>query len=223
MFDGIAERYDLLNRLISFGVDQRWRQRTLAALALADDTTTRVVDLATGTGDLAILLAKRHLRADVVAIDPSRRMMAVGERKVAAEDLTSRITFLEGDAQNLPLEDSSVDGLTMAFGIRNVPDRPRALREMARVLRPGAKAAILELSEPQAGIFGAFGRFHMHRVVPWLGAFISGEREYRYLPRSIAAFPKPSAFAQLMTEAGLTVRQVTPFTFGVCQLFVGER
>src|SRR5690606_20737219 len=104
-----------------------------------------------------------------------------------------------------------------------VPDRERALREMVRVLRPGAKAAILELSEPQGGIFGALGRFHMHRVVPWVGALLSGEREYRYLPQSIAAFPRRDALAAMMRDAGFTVRAVVPFTFGVCQLFVGEK
>lgn len=223
MFDNIAERYDLLNRVISLGVDQRWRRRTVEALDLHTDAESRVVDLATGTGDLAILLARRYPRAQVLGIDPSVRMMSVGEGKVAAHALTSRIAFREGDAQNLPLDAASIDGLTMAFGIRNVPDRPRALREMVRVLRPGAKAAILELSEPQAGPLGALGRFHMHRVVPWVGSLLSGEREYRYLPQSIAAFPRPEAFAALMVEAGFRVRSIVPFTFGVCQLYVGEK
>jgi demethylmenaquinone methyltransferase / 2-methoxy-6-polyprenyl-1,4-benzoquinol methylase len=223
MFDGIAERYDLLNRVISLGVDQRWRQQTVESLALDPIAPARVLDLATGTGDLAILLAQRYPKVEVVGVDPSANMMAVGKRKIRARELTQRINFVEGDAQRLPLDDSSFDGLTMAFGIRNVPDRARALREMARVLRPGAKAAILELSEPQDGFFGALGRFHMHRVVPWVGALLSGEREYRYLPQSIAAFPKPGAFAQMMQDAGFEMRAVVPFTFGVCQLFVGEK
>jgi demethylmenaquinone methyltransferase / 2-methoxy-6-polyprenyl-1,4-benzoquinol methylase len=223
MFDGIAQRYDLLNRVISLGVDQRWRQQTVEALALESDAPGRVLDLATGTGDLAILLTKHYRNVHVVGVDPSANMMAVGKQKVRTRALQSRIEFVEGDAQELPLEDNSFDGLTMAFGIRNVPDRARALREMARVLRPGAKAAILELSEPEDGLFGALGRFHMHRVVPWVGALLSGEREYRYLPQSIAAFPKPNAFSEMMRDAGLTVRVVVPFTFGVCQLFVGEK
>lgn len=235
MFDGIAERYDLLNRVISLGADQRWRRQTVESLELetalgpdgarASDTKAapRVLDLATGTGDLALLAARRYPTAQVVGVDPSVKMMDVGKHKVAARGLAERISFLEGDAEHLPLPDASFDGLTMAFGIRNVPDRHRALREMVRVLRPGAKAAILELSEPDNGVFGALGRFHMHRVVPWMGALISGEREYRYLPQSIAAFPRPSAFAEMMQDAGLSVRSVTAFTFGVCQLFVGEK
>lgn len=235
MFDGIAERYDLLNRVISLGADQRWRRQTVESLELetalgpdgarASDTKAapRVLDLATGTGDLALLAARRYPTAQVVGVDPSVKMMDVGKHKVAARGLAERISFLEGEAEHLPLPDASFDGLTMAFGIRNVPDRHRALREMVRVLRPGAKAAILELSEPDNGVFGALGRFHMHRVVPWMGALISGEREYRYLPQSIAAFPRPSAFAEMMQDAGLSVRSVTAFTFGVCQLFVGEK
>jgi demethylmenaquinone methyltransferase/2-methoxy-6-polyprenyl-1,4-benzoquinol methylase len=223
MFDGIAGRYDLLNRVISLGIDQRWRRRTVDALGLTSTEPARVVDLATGTGALAILIAERYPNTQVLGIDPSRNMMAIGEQKVAARNLTSRITFKYGDAQALPLEDDSVDGLTMAFGIRNVPDRLGALREMLRVLRPGAKAAILELSEPPPGLFGALGRFHMHQVVPRVGALLSGEREYRYLPQSIAAFPAPTAFADLMQEAGFVTPRITPFTFGVCQLFVGQK
>ncbi len=223
MFGGIAKRYDLLNRVISLGVDQRWRQQTVEALGLDSPAHATVVDLATGTGDLGILTAKRFPRVRIVGVDPSVEMMAVGKRKVAARGLADRITFVEGDAQRLPFSDASIDGLTMAFGIRNVPDRAQALSEMVRVLRPGAKAAILELSEPQEGVFGALGRFHMHRVVPWVGAMLSGEREYRYLPQSIAAFPKPDVFADMMRSAGFAVNAVVPFTFGVCQLFVGQK
>lgn len=223
MFDGIAERYDLLNRVISFGVDQSWRQQTVAALDLAQAESPTVLDLATGTGDLALLVAKNYPRARVIGLDPSVRMMEVGRQKVATRGRSDAISFVEGDAQNLPFEDNTIDGLTMAFGIRNVPDRPLALREMARVLRPGGKAGILELSEPQTGMLGALGRFHMHHVVPFLGALISGEAEYRYLPQSIAAFPQPADFARLMTQSGLTVERVVPFTFSVCQLFVGVK
>lgn len=223
MFDGIAERYDLLNRVISLGVDQRWRQQTVAALQVSGRNEPRILDLATGTGDLAILLAKQYPEARILGVDPSAKMMAVGKQKVQARGLQTRIEFIEGDAERLPLDNESCDGLTMAFGIRNVPNRARALEEMVRVLRPGSKAAILELSEPQGGVLGALGRFHMHRVVPFVGALLSGEREYRYLPQSIAAFPKPEAFAAMMREAGLQVSAIVPFTFGVCQLFVGEK
>ncbi len=217
MFDAIARRYDLLNRLISFGLDQSWRKKTVLALALGDGGT--VLDLATGTGDLAILIAREHPSARVIAVDPSRGMLAVAEGKVA--DLGGRVELRVGDAQALDLPDGSVDGVTMAFGIRNVPDRPKALREMARVTRPGGRIAILELSEPRHGVLGALARFHIHTVVPTVGGAISGAREYRYLQRSIAAFPSPEQFAVVMSEAGIDVLEVAPLTFGVVTLYVG--
>src|SRR5690606_30554721 len=115
------------------------------------------------------------------------------------------------------------DGLTMAFGIRNVPDRAQALEQMARVVKPGGRVAILELSEPKSGLLAAGARFHMHTVVPWLGGLLSGSREYRYLPRSIAQFPPPGAFAEMMGRCGLQVTAVESLTFGVCHLYVGRR
>jgi demethylmenaquinone methyltransferase/2-methoxy-6-polyprenyl-1,4-benzoquinol methylase len=220
MFDGIAKHYDLLNRMISLGIDQAWRRRTVRALELGDGA--RVLDLATGTADLALLIAKTHPTSHVVGVDPSVNMMEVGHRKIAAAGLVDRVELAEGNAEQLEFADGTFDGVTIAFGIRNVPDRARGLREMARVSRPGGKVAILELSEPRSGITGAAARFHMHRVVPWLGGVISGSREYRYLPQSIATFPAPDSFAQMMTDAGLVRVQVHPLTFGVCHLYVGE-
>src|SRR5690606_23666848 len=126
----------------------------------------------------------------------------------ARAGLSERITLVEGDAQQLPFEDASFDAATIAFGIRNVPDRPRALREMARVVRPGGRVAVLELSEPPGGLLGSLARIHVHHIVPFLGALISGSKEYRYLQRSIAAFPPPEQFAATMREAGLDIVSV---------------
>lgn len=218
MFDAIAPRYDLLNRVISLGVDQRWRRATVKALALGENP--RVLDLATGTADLAILTARTHRDATVTGLDPSRNMLAVGREKLAAKGLSDRVTLVEGDAEHLPFEDKSFDGITMAFGIRNVPDRPAALREMARVTRPGGRIAILELADPKKGILSSFARFHIHTVVPWVGAALSGAREYRYLHESIAAFPPAERFSEIMREAGLDVIEARPFTFGVVTLYV---
>ena len=217
MFDAIAARYDLLNRIISLGLDQGWRKRAVRSLALGPKAT--VLDLATGTGDLAILTAKMHPDATVIGVDPSRGMLDVGAGKIA--ELGARISLRVGDAQALDLADRSVDAITMAFGIRNVPDRPRALREMARVTKDGGRIAILELSEPKKGVLASLARFHIHTVVPWVGATISGAREYSYLQRSIAAFPPPDEFAAMMEEAGIEVLEVAPLTFGVVCLYVG--
>lgn len=217
MFDGIAERYDLLNRILSLGLDQGWRRRAVRALELSPGAT--VLDLATGTADLAIAIARAH-DVRVIGVDPSQGMLAVGRRKVEAAGLAGRITLEVGDAEQLRLGDASVDAVSMAFGIRNVPDRDRALREMARVTRPGGRIAILELNEPRGGVMSKIAGFHIHTLVPYVGGAISGKDEYRYLQESIAKFPPPDEFAERMRGAGLRVLRVEPLTLGVVCLFV---
>jgi demethylmenaquinone methyltransferase/2-methoxy-6-polyprenyl-1,4-benzoquinol methylase len=219
MFDGIAERYDFVNRVISLGIDQGWRRKTVAALELSPGA--RVLDLATGTGDLALLVARAEPSAQVIGVDPSERMLDVAREKVEKAGLGARVTLSAGNAEQLSFESRSFDGLCIAFGIRNVPDRDRALREMARVTKLGGRVAILELSEPR-GLLGPLARFHVHTVVPWLGALLSGAKEYHYLQRSIAAFPPAEEFAERMRLAGLAVLSVVPLTFGVCHLYVAE-
>lgn len=224
MFDRIAHRYDLLNRVLSLGIDQRWRRRAARALALDRIAgASRVLDLATGTGDLAIMVARRHPATRVVGLDPAERMLERAEPKIGRAGVGDRVSLVPGDAQTLPFPDASFDGVTIAFGIRNVPDRDRALREMRRVTRPGGRVAILELSEPGTGPLGRVARFHVHTLVPRIGALLSGEPEYRYLQRSIAAFPPAEEFAGRMREAGLDVLRVERLTFGVCHLYVAER
>ena len=220
MFDRIAHRYDLLNRVLSMGIDRRWRKRTVEALALQPGY--HVLDLATGTADLALAIARRHFDGRVIGVDPSENMLAVGARKVAAAGLSERVALEQGDAQQLPFDDATFDGVSMAFGIRNVPDRAKALREMARVTRPGGRVAILELGEPRAGVIAPLARFHIRQLVPRVGALLSGAGPYRYLQESIAAFPSPGVFAELMERCGLRVLQVDHLTFGVCVLYVAE-
>jgi demethylmenaquinone methyltransferase/2-methoxy-6-polyprenyl-1,4-benzoquinol methylase len=220
MFDAIAPRYDLLNRLLSLGIDQRWRRRLVERLELRPGAL--VLDLATGTGDLALAIARSSSDVRVIGVDPSAGMLRHGRAKVDAGGLSARVSLQGGDAQDLSgFASGSIDAISMAFGIRNVPDRARALREMARVTRRGGRIAILELSEPGGGVLGPLARLHVHQIVPRLGALLSGAREYRYLQRSIAAFPAPNAFADLMKENGLIVERIDPLTFGVCHLYVG--
>jgi demethylmenaquinone methyltransferase/2-methoxy-6-polyprenyl-1,4-benzoquinol methylase len=221
MFDRIAGRYDLLNRILSFGSDRSWRRKTAAALALAPGPA-RVLDVATGTGDLAIEIARRWPDAHVIGIDPSLQMLGIGRLKVAARRLDARIELRAGDALGLAIEDASCDGAAIAFGLRNLPDRRRGLAELARVVRPGGRVCVLELAEPR-GVLGPLARLHVHRVAPRLGAWMSGAKEYRYLARSIAAFPPADVVAGMMAEAGLRVIEARPLTFGVCTLFVGEK
>ena len=220
MFDAIAGRYDAVNRVLSLGLDQGWRRAAVEALALPP--RARVLDLATGTGDLALLIAARHPDAEVLGIDPSPGMLAVARRKIAAAGREAQIQLLQGDAERLELADASLAGVSIAFGIRNVPDRLRALAEMARVTRPGGRIVILELAEPRRGPLGIFARTYVRRVVPWIGARLSGAGAYRYLQRSIAAFPEASVFAERMRESGLRVREVRPLGFGACVLYVAE-
>jgi len=220
MFDPIAPRYDLLNRVISFGLDQGWRRQLVASLGVRG--TARVLDLATGTADVAITIAQTHPGATVVGVDPSTGMMDVGRRKLAALGLAGRVTLEVGDAQHLPHPDGSFDGVTIAFGIRNVPDRAQALREMRRVTRAGGRVGILELTEPTSGLLAALARVHVHYGVPAIGAILSGPKQYAYLRRSIAAFPSAEKFSAMMQEAGLRIVAVERFGFGAAHLFVGE-
>jgi demethylmenaquinone methyltransferase/2-methoxy-6-polyprenyl-1,4-benzoquinol methylase len=220
MFDAIADRYDLLNRIISLGVDQRWRAKAVAALALPE--RGHALDLATGTGDLAIAIADHHPEARVTGVDPSARMLEVGVKKLAARGLEGRVSMTLGEAESLPFEDASFDGVTIAFGIRNVADRPKGLREMRRVTRPGGRVVILELGEPEGGVMSVLARAHVHGIVPAVGGLLSGRREYAYLQASIAAFPKPDAFAAMMREAGLVDVSIERLTFGAANIFVGR-
>jgi demethylmenaquinone methyltransferase/2-methoxy-6-polyprenyl-1,4-benzoquinol methylase len=219
MFDAIAARYDFVNRVISLGIDQRWRKTAARSLTVKGDS--RVLDIATGTCELAIQVVREAPGARVVGLDPSLRMLEIGKKKLERLKLSGRIELARGDAERLEFADASFDGVCIAFGIRNVPDRDRALREMARVTRKGGKIAILELSEPRGHLLGAVARFHVHTLVPWLGALLSGAREYRYLQRSIAAFPPAREFAERMGDAGIEPLAVEALTFGVCHLYVG--
>jgi demethylmenaquinone methyltransferase/2-methoxy-6-polyprenyl-1,4-benzoquinol methylase len=182
----------------------------------------RVLDLATGTGDLALMIARIHPEARVVGSDPSSRMLKVGADKVARSGLADRVQLQAGDAQALPYEDDSFDGCCIAFGIRNVPDRSAALAEMARVTKPGGRIAVLELGEPSIGWLSPIARFHVRKVIPKIGGMLSGSREYKYLQESIAAFPSADDFAKQMQACGLNVLDVKPLTFGACTLFVAE-
>ncbi|HTM21424.1 MAG TPA: bifunctional demethylmenaquinone methyltransferase/2-methoxy-6-polyprenyl-1,4-benzoquinol methylase UbiE [Kofleriaceae bacterium] len=220
MFDGIAHRYDLLNRIMSLGMDRGWRRRTVRALALQPGD--RVLDLATGTADLAIAVARRWRGVDVVGVDPSTAMLAHGQAKVDRAGLAERIRLERGDAQALPFADGTFTAVTIAFGLRNIPDRARALAEMARVTRPGGRVAVLELGEPRRGLLAAPARFYVHHVVPRLGALLSGAAAYRHLQRSMAAFPPPDQVLAMLRAAGLEPARPRRFGFGACHLFLGH-
>ncbi len=218
MFDGIAKRYDLLNTVLSFGLHRAWRKAATQALALAPGQ--RVLDVATGTGDLAIDVA-RAADVSVVGLDPSKEMLALAEPKLERAGLGDRVKLVFGDALALPFEDHRFDAVCVAFGVRNFTDRPRALKEMTRVLAPSGRLAILELSEPKGGLLGAMARIHIHQVVPRLGAWLSSRKEYRYLEDSIERFPSPDVFLGMLDEAGLQHTSYSRLSFGACVLYTG--
>ena len=220
MFDRIAHRYDLLNRIMSGGADRRWRRRAVRALAPAGGS--RILDLGTGTGDLALAVLARAPDAHVTGIDPSPQMLERARDKARRARFDEQVELHVGAAEDIPAEDDAFDGACIGFGIRNVSDRPRALCELARVVKPGGRVVILELSEPTSGVIAPFARWYIHRAVPRIGALLSGTREYRYLERSIAAFPPPEVFAEMMQEAGLEGIEVHPLSFGACHIFAGS-
>ncbi len=221
MFDAIAQRYDLLNRINSLGLDRSWRRRMIEALSVLPGH--RVLDLATGTADLPIMITEDLRDVRVVGLDPSKKMLDVGREKVARSAEAERIELVEGDAQALQFADASFDRATMAFGIRNVPDRDKALAEIRRVLVPGGRVAVLELSEPKNGLLAAMARLHVKYGVPAIGALLSSHGEYKYLRESIEAFDSVEVFCDRLTRAGLIVELTEPLTFGACVLYVARR
>jgi len=220
MFDQIAQRYDLLNRILSMGMDRGWRRALVAALEPADG---EVLDVATGTADVALAIAKHYPEASVVGLDPSKGMLDVGNKKVSSAGLEERVRLIEGDAQAMPFNDDQFAASCIAFGIRNVPDRDLGLAEMVRCTRPGGPVVVLELGEPRHGLLAPFARLHVHHIVPRLGALLSGAKEYRYLQKSVAAFPPADAFAQKMEAAGCSHVEVRPFLAGAAHLYIGKK
>jgi demethylmenaquinone methyltransferase/2-methoxy-6-polyprenyl-1,4-benzoquinol methylase len=225
MFDRIARRYDRLNRIISLGMDRAWRHALVESLAPSGSLASgdSVLDVATGTADVALRIAERYPTADVVGLDPSAGMLSVGRAKIDRAGVTKRMRLVVGDAQSMPFRDGHFAASCIAFGIRNVPDRLRGLREMTRVTRSQGMVSILELGEPHGTWLAPFARLHLRHVVPRLGSWLTGDAAYRYLSQSVADFPAPKDFAQLMQRAGLSVESITPFAAGAANLYVGRR
>lgn len=223
MFAGIANRYDLLNHLLSGNTDKRWRRLVAKRLheVLSPDGA-RALDVACGTGDLSLALAK-ETGARVVGTDFCRPMLEIAARKASAND-SSEIPFVEGDALKLPFADCSFEAVTIAFGLRNLASVEAGLRELWRVLKPGGRAAILEFSTPVVPGFRALFRFYFTRVLPKIGGMISGSRgAYEYLPDSVSRFPDQKRLSGMMREAGFEEVEYKNLTGGVAALHLGTR
>ena len=223
MFDGIAPSYDRLNHLMSMGVDRRWRKRALREIV--DGTPQQVLDVACGTGDSTIAIARAvGSGSQVTGVDISEGMMALVMRKAAHEGVHDRIRLQVADAENLPFSEDRFHRVTCAFGIRNFEHKERGLSEFYRVLRPGGKAVILELSVPSNRTVRTLYDLYFMHILPWVGGLVSGDKAaYRYLPASVHAFPAPEVFMDMMRAAGFAAVRHSSFSFGLCRMFVGEK
>jgi len=221
MFDAVAPRYDLLNHLLSLGIDRAWRRALARAL---DGVTGPVIDLCSGTGDVMFSLCRRHPTMTCLGIDFSKEMVRIGKRKASASPAGDRIVFAVGDATAISVRSESAGAATFAFGIRNVSNVPGALSETYRVLRSGGRVAILEFSLPRSPFLRAGYLFYLKRILPRVGAWMSGDgRAYQYLPDSVMEFAEGEAFLALLREAGFESVSATRLSGGIATLYAGVK
>ena len=221
MFDAIAPRYDLLNRVLSLGLDQSWRRRAVRSLALTG--RERVLDVCTGTADVAIA-ASRGGAARVVGIDFATVMLELGAAKIQASGGRDPILLARGDATCIPAQTASVDAATVAFGIRNVEHPERACRELARTLKPGGRLAILEFGAPTIPGLRSIYRLYFQWLLPQIGRVVSHhEGAYSYLPASVGTFPSPADFMTSLRQSGFRDVEAIPLTFGIVYLYTAIR
>lgn len=217
MFDSIAGRYDMLNRMLSLGMDRLWRRKMVDSLR--PSSPQRILDVASGTGDLALLMCRRLQPQQIIAADLSEEMMAVGRRKATKAGYASRISFEHQDCMTLTYSDHSFDAITVAFGVRNFADLERGLSEMERVLHPDGQLRILELSTPKHFPMKQLYALYSRTIIPLVGSWFSLEKSaYRYLPASIRKMPQGREMVRLLERQGFDV-QVRTFTGGTCSLY----
>ena len=222
MFDNIAPAYDRLNHTLSLSVDRIWRRRVVRIVGRLHPR--RVLDMATGTGDLAVMMARSIPEAHIKGVDLSEGMLDVARRKVAARGLEERVTLEAGDAETAVAAAGSVDVVTVAFGVRNFGALGRGLAELSRALRPGGRIVILEFSTPTMPVFGRLYDWYSHRVLPRIGGWLSHDRQaYDYLPRSVDEFPQPEEFLTILAAAGFRNCRARSQSFGIAQIYTAEK
>lgn len=222
MFDKIAPSYDRLNHALSLGIDRRWRRTAVDALGIHQPQ--QILDIATGTGDFALLLAKRIKPQHIIGADISEGMMAIGREKVKEEGLQNVISFQYEDCMQLSFPDGSFDAVTSSYGVRNFQNLDKGLQEMQRVLRPGGHLLIVELTPPPSFPMKQLFWLYAHVVMPLLGRLIShDDSAYTYLPASMEAFPQPEQMEGILRKAGFTEVQWRRFTFGISTMYLATK
>lgn len=215
MFDAIAFKYDFLNGFLSIGIDKYWRRKALTSFDV--NKTKVLLDVATGTADVAILAAKKLKPEQIKGIDISEGMLKVGREKIKAEKLENIIELMEADAEAIPFADNVFDGATVAFGVRNFENLEKGLLEIARVLKPGGKLVILEFSRPKSFIIAPLYKFYMHVATPFFGnLFAKNKTAYSYLTRSAEVFPERDALTAVLMRCGFKNADWKALTFGIC-------
>lgn len=222
MFDSIAPAYDFMNRAMTFGIDKLWRAK--AVKMIKNFKTEKILDIATGTGDLAILLTKKLSPKKLIGIDLSEQMLEIGRKKVAQAGLDNIITLEQADCMNLPFENNTFDCITVAYGVRNFEHLEQGYREMNRVIKPGGVLCVIELSTPTSPLVLPFYKAYTKWIIPAVGKMISKDvRAYSYLPESIAAVPQGENMLQLMKSAGFNDCKFTALTFGTCTIYLAVK
>lgn len=227
MFDKIAFRYDFVNRFLSAGIDLRWRRKAIREVTAVMDAlrpeAPLVLDVATGTADMAIMMTRRIPRVQIKGIDISAGMLEIGRQKISRQHLNERIELLQGDSEAIPFPDDHFDAITVAFGVRNFENLEKGLQEMRRVLRPGGKLVILEFSQPRsAGIRRLYDIFF--RLGVGVGRLLSGSGEaYQYLNDSVKAFPEGEHFLHIMSDTGYFYPRQRRLSLGICSIYTGEK
>lgn len=222
MFDRIAPDYDRLNHLLSLNIDRLWRRHVVQIARRKSPKT--LLDVATGTGDLAIDLARGIPQTQILAVDLSERMLDVARQKITSRGLGDRIQLANEDAERLSLATDSVDAVTIGFGIRNFGNIDAGLQEFQRVLKTGGQAIILELSRPHNRLFRSLFEFYFHKLLPRIGGALSHDRKaYEYLPASVKAFPEPERFLKMMEQAGFRNCRARSLSFGIARIYTGDK